>query len=351
MSANSSISFASGGVNITGGVSVQTTPIPSVPNFSSIAATTSSGISSAASIITGTLSGATTGLSVTSPTFVNLPNSQIANNILTQVNAPQWPSTWNGTFLTVGNQTTSGLARGALIYTGVNVTNSDLTHSCDFKFQFPSIGLDFSAINPVAAIKKAIATGKMAAKAAIQMAMTVLNNTFRAAIKSLLAGLGLDVTGVFSLSFSVSKGVLQNINEIVNKILRYITLASTVYYLLKDLQEIINYISSLPAQLKAILQQCLANFTSSLNSSLASAQGVASQITNLQASVATATAQSASTTANANTVSTITPILNSIASGNTPSPQLISAVTGAISTNIANAPPSQATQQAKGQQP
>jgi hypothetical protein len=351
--ATSSTSYTSNGVNISTTVGVQTSVLPPVPDFTSIGGNITTGVSTAAGIISGTFTGAANnlGLSINTPSFVNLPQSVIANNIITQTNAPQWPASWNGTFLTVGNQTTSGLTRGALIYTGINVTNANLTHSCDFKFQFPNLGLNLSAIDPVAAVKKAIAKGKLAAKAAIQMAMTVLNNTFRTAMKSLLAGLGLDATGLFSTSFSVAKGVLQNINEIVNKILRYVTTASTVYYLLQDLQQVITYISNLPAQIKNILQQCLANFTNSLNSSLSSAQGVASQLSNLNSAVSVASAQSASTKSDANTASAITPILNSIYSGNTPSSQLINTLKVSISNTVANAPPSQGSQQSKGQSP
>jgi hypothetical protein len=344
-------SVTTSAVNITSTVTLNTSiTTPTVPDFSSIGAGLSSGLSNAASIITNTLSEAANGLSISTPSFVNLPKSQVANNIISFVNAPQWPSTWNGTFLTVGNQTSPGLARGALTYTGVNITNTNLTHSCDFKFQFPNLGLNFGIVDPVAAIKKAIAKGKLAAKMAIQMAMSAMNDAFRNAMKSLLAGLGLDATGQFSLAFSVSKGTLENVNNIINKILRYITLTSLVYNLLKDLQQLITYIQSLPAQIKAILQECLAKFTNSLTTSIESAKSITSQITNMTA-LNVANDQASGTTVNPNTASTVAPILSSLYSGTPPSDEQLSALTGAISTNISTAAPSQSTKQAQGEQP
>jgi len=306
-------------VNVNAGISVSATT-GSLPNLSDLNNIVSTGVADAASIIGNAFSGATNSLGVNTPSFLNLPESNTVNGILNQINAPAWPSNWNGSFLTIGTPTIPGTARGALINTGIASTNSTLTHACDFKFVIPN------------------------AAAAIRMAMNILNNTFRAAIKLLLSGLNLDVTGQYSVSFSVAKGTLANVNEIINKILRYITDASAVYYLLKDLSQIISWIKSLPGQIQAILKGCLANFTNALQSVGLQMQSVQDNV-NIMTGTTLATAQTASSnvvTSNT-TAAIIRPIITEISYGNPPTQQHVISVNGAVTSAISNAPASLGT--------
>jgi len=328
-------------VNVNAGISVSATT-GSLPNLSDLNNIVSTGVADAASIIGNAFSGATNSLGVNSPAFLNLPQSTTKNGVLNQTNAPAWPSNWNGSFLTIGTPTIPGTARGALINTGIVATNSTLTHACDFKFVIPSININ--VVNPINALKKAISNGKSAAAAAIRMAMNVLNNTFRAAVKLLLSGFNLDVTGQYSVTFSVAKGTLANVNEIVNKILRYITDASTVYYLLKDLSQIIAWIKSLPGQLQGILKGCLANFTNALQSVGLQMQSVQDHVNTMTGTTLnTAQAASSNVVSSNTTAAIIRPIITQISYGNPPTQQHVININGAVTSAISNAPASLGT--------
>lgn len=259
------------------------------------------------------------------PTFTNLANTSIINGgILIETNSPKWPSWYAGTYNTAGAQSSPGLARGALVNTGVSVTNNNLAHICDFRFIFTS-GINLGGlINPINAFKQAIKQGKNAAANAIRVALSQLNTAFRTAINALLAGMGADPTGLMSLQFSLAKDVVRKINEITKKIAQMIADIATIYYLITGLQQIVEWIKSLPAQLQSILKNCLLNFQNSVNATVASFKG-ATDLTALQNSVTSqlqlniASAQSlptsnAPTANNQTTANTTTPAQSIVSS-------------------------------------
>lgn len=245
------------------------------------------------------------------PTFTNLANTSIINGgVLVETNLPKWPSWYAGSFNTPGAQSSPGLARGALVNTGIPVTNNNLTHICDFRFIFSS-GISLSGlVNPVKAFQQAINQGKNAAANAIRIALTQLNTGFRTAINALLSGMGADPTGLLSLQFSLAKDVVRKINEITKKIAQMVADIATVYYLVEGLQQIIAWIQSLPDQLKSILKNCLLNFQNSVNATIASFEG-ATDLTRLQNSLTSqlqlnlTASQNLPTTANTDSSSTV----------------------------------------------
>jgi hypothetical protein len=246
------------------------------------------------------------------PTFTNLANTSIINGgLLIETNMPKWPRWYAGSYNTPGAQSSPGLARGALVNTGVSVTNNNLTHICDFRFIFSS-GISLGGlVNPVKAFQQAIKQGKNAAGNAIRVALTQLNTAFRTAINALLAGMGADPTGVLSLQFSLAKDVVRKVNEITKKIAQVIADIATIYYLIEGLQQIVAWIKSLPDQLKSILQNCLLNFQNSVNETVASFKG-ATDLTSLQNSLTSqlqldiVSAQNLQTSANTDTSSSVT---------------------------------------------
>jgi hypothetical protein len=173
---------------------------------------------------------------------------------------------WGGSFSTKGVQTSPGIARGALINTGVYITNSQVAHVCDFKFRLTT-NLSLTALVPNAGILLgAIKNGKNAASAAIRVAITKLQQLFRTAIDAILAGLNLDFTGVISTNFSFFKEKVREINENLKIAAQVIADISMVYFLLKQLDEITNWIKSLPAQVQQILEECVLNFKAGIAS-------------------------------------------------------------------------------------
>ena len=138
-----------------------------------------------------------------SQNFTNTAQTEVINGKIIEKNSPKW--SWTGSFAVGGVQTTPGIARGALINTGVYITNSQVAHVCDFKFRL-STSLSLTALVPnVGILLGAIKNGKNAASAAIRTAITKLNELFRLAIDAILGSLNADVTGLISANFSFLK--------------------------------------------------------------------------------------------------------------------------------------------------
>lgn len=193
---------------------------------------------------------------------VNLAVTKMFNNTLKETNPPIYP--WGGTFLTSGVPTTNGLSRGALANTGVYITNTDLSHICDFRFVL-STNFSLTGLIPnLAILSGAIQNGKMAAANAIRSAMAKLIGDFRIAAKAITFALNLDPSGEFSRQYSVAKSIVRDINEKLKQIAQVIADVAFVYYLIKDIEQIIAWIETLPAEVKALIQGCLKGFTSSL---------------------------------------------------------------------------------------
>jgi hypothetical protein len=205
--------------------------------------------------------------------FVNNATTQIVNGILQEISPPQWP--YGGTFQTTGVQTTPGVARGALTNTGIDAANQNLAHACDFKFQLDInvsglIGPDLTAL--IGAIK----AGKLAAANLVRAAVMQLQQEFNIAISAILSMLNLtDVSGVASLSVSLAYDTGIRIQEIINQAAQILYDVSLVNNLIKDLQQIVTWIESLPTQLQNLLKQCLLNFQTSLSQAKASVNAVA----------------------------------------------------------------------------
>jgi hypothetical protein len=189
---------------------------------------------------------------------------------------------WGGQFLTKGVQTTPGLARGALLNTGVYITNSQVAHVCDFTF---NLNTDFSltALVPnLGLITGAIKNGKNAAANIMRAAIAQLNRIFRIAIDVLLGALNFDATGTLSFAFSALKNIARKINEKLEEAAQIIADIAMVYYLIEELKQIEEWINSLEDRVRKILLNCLFNFqkvgesvSKQFQTSLAAAQAAA----------------------------------------------------------------------------
>jgi hypothetical protein len=202
----------------------------------------------------------------TGPTLEMNPNPNASNPLYVSDYGRPARWSWGGTFSTSGVQTTPGIARGALINTGVYITNSQVAHVCDFKFNL-STGFSLTALVPnVGILLGAIKNGKNAASAAIRTAITKLNQLFRLAIDAILGALNFDVTGVISTNFSFFKEKVREINENLKIAAQVLADVAMVYFLLQQIDEIINWINSLPERVRKIVEDCVLNFNSSIAS-------------------------------------------------------------------------------------
>lgn len=199
-----------------------------------------------------------------SQSFTNTAQTEVINGKIIEKNSPKWA--WNGSFSVGGVQTTPGITRGALIDTGILITNSQVSHVCDFKFRL-SADLSLTALVPnLGILTGAIKNGKNAASAAIRTAITKLNELFRTAIDAILGALNADVTGLVSANFSFLKEKVREINEKLKTVAQVIADVAMVYYLIQEIQQITEWINSLPDRVKKILEDCVLNFKSTIAS-------------------------------------------------------------------------------------
>jgi len=212
-------------------------------------------------------------------------------SISTSNSRPQWP--YEGNPGKPGIQTVPFLARGAVKYTAISLANNNLTHACDISLTIPSINISIGSLTqPLTDILASIKTGKNRAAAIIRASMTALINEFRTALDEIIVAIGFDPTGLSNISITLGKDLGRQLAAKLKSIQQYIEDAAMYYFLIRDIQQIIQWIQTLPDKIKAIIQQCIANLQKSFDT-------VANQIksigTNLTGQVNAATAQLAST--------------------------------------------------------
>ena len=199
-----------------------------------------------------------------SQSFTNTAQTEVINGKIIEKDSPKWA--WAGSFSVGGVQTTPGITRGALIDTGILITNSQVSHVCDFKFRL-SADLSLTALVPnFGILLGAIKNGKNAASAAIRVAITKLNELFRLAIDAILGALNFDVTGLVSSNFSFLKEKVREFNEKLKIVAQVLADVSMVYFLIQEIQQIKDWINSLPDRVKKILEDCVLNFNSAIAS-------------------------------------------------------------------------------------
>jgi len=174
-------------------------------------------------------------------------------------------------FSAVGAQTTPPISRSFMGGTLIAKTNSDLAHSCDFKFTI-NANTDFNLgviDNPVTLIKKSIAESRNAAAALIRSLIGQAIDAFRLSIKGIIIALNFDPSGLISSAVSVAKKYIRQINEKLKEVAEYIAAAILYQTLISQIQEIINFITTLPAKVLALIQECFAKFTNGIKNAAA----------------------------------------------------------------------------------
>jgi len=222
-----------------------------------------------------------------------------------------------------GLPTTPPMARQFLANTVTFKTNSDLSHSCDFTFDLNSMDLSLGTIpDPVATIKKAILEGKNAAAAIVKQLIGLAIDEFRLATEGILLALNFDPSGELSKLFSQAKKIIRFINEKLKEIAEYVAVASLYYHLITSVQEIINFIKSLPAKILAMIQQCFTKFTNSIKNAADQIAALPGSIINLPGASSTNYEQSVTSSITALTVSaqsTLDSMNSAVLTANVPS--------------------------------
>ncbi len=198
---------------------------------------------------------------------LSLANSvnSIQSTIVEQRNTliPYLPS--GISFGAVGVQTTPPFSRQTMFGTVTAQTNNNLSHSCDFKFIINPGDLSLGIIdNPVTVITKAIAEGKNAAAAIVKSLIGQAVDAFRITIKGIMIALNADPSGLISTAVSTAKKYIREINQKLKEIAEYVAVASLYYNLIKEIQQIVDFIKTLPAKVLALIQQCFTNFTNAI---------------------------------------------------------------------------------------
>lgn len=199
-------------------------------------------------------------------------------SISTSNSRPQWPYT--GDPGKAGVQTVPFLARGAVQYTAINLANNNLTHACDLSLTIPSISLAIGALTqPLTDILASIKTGKNRAAAMIRASMTALINEFRTVLDEIIVAIGFDPTGISNISITLGKDLARQLAAKLKTIQQYIEDAATVYFLIRDIQQIVQWIQTLPDKIKTIIQQCIANLQKSFTTVANQINGIGASLT------------------------------------------------------------------------
>ena len=174
--------------------------------------------------------------------------------------------------------TNSYISRGIVANTGISLTNSALSHVCDFRYQFQ---FDIGAAgltNPITAITNAIKNGKNNAANFIAFLIKKLNDTITKAIKSIVKAIGLDPSGTVSTIYAKVTATLEDINDFIRDVAEYVEVAATIYYLVKNINDIVTYLQSLPARFLALVQDCITRFLNGAKAFVTQVAAVPGQI-------------------------------------------------------------------------
>lgn len=178
----------------------------------------------------------------------------------------------------LGKPTTAPVAYGELKASAIARANANLEHVCDFKFQINFSFIFGGLLNPAAEFSKAIRNGKLKAAALIRSFLQQINDKLRLALKAILKAIGFDPSGEWSYAFSQAKKVINTINYYIKKIAQYIEDIAFYIYLVKEIQQLIEYLNSLPDRIKALIKQCLLDFQNSITNLADQVKAIPGQI-------------------------------------------------------------------------
>lgn len=267
-------------------------------NTLSVVGAVSSAFTTAANTYTTALNSSISGLLNAPSTFKSAPAMQVS-----RVGKPTIPA---------NAYTTSG--------TIVQITNSQVTHACDFRFLIDFPNLDIGVIeNPITLIENAIKNSKNKAAAIIRTMLAQLIDNFRLILKGINAVLNLDPTGQIAKIISQVREVIRTINYYSKKLAEIIGNAALIVALISELKQVVEWIKNLPANILALLQGCLNNFQGAVKAATTQISLIPGQISSsvetafqqLESSTADTIAQAQQAEQTANVPNTLITFINS----------------------------------------
>jgi ElaB/YqjD/DUF883 family membrane-anchored ribosome-binding protein len=138
----------------------------------------------------------------------------------------------------------------------------------------------FGVVNPVEAIQKALRNAKLKATNRLRTLLKDAIKYIREGLDLVLDALGFDPSGSLSLAFQIGKDLVDKINSAIQWVAEKVEEVMEWVYFAQQIQQLINWIKSLPAKLKQLLATCLANFTNSIKQVANQLQSIPDQIIN-----------------------------------------------------------------------
>ena len=190
-----------------------------------------------------------------------------------------------------GVQNTPSLARGNLNSSIIQVLNGNLAHACDFKFIFNlNIDLLTGLTNPVTAIQNALRNAQLKATNRLRGLVKDAAQNFRKAIEAIVKLMGYDPSGQISFYFSLGKDIIRKVNEAIEFVAEKVEEVMEWVFFAQQIQQLINWITSLPEKFKNLILTCLNSFTNSIKAIANNIESLPSQIQNLTKAQITAVA-------------------------------------------------------------
>lgn len=213
-------------------------------------------------------------------TSVNLGETELINFKVVEKFPPNSP------FARLSNQadvqTTPQLARGYMPGSSIDLLNNNISHVCDFKFIFNlNVDLGIGLISPVDALRKAIKGAKLKAANRLRSLMQDGIQAFRQALDAIIKALGFDPSGKISYYWSLGKDIIRKVNEIIEFIAEKLEIVLEWIFLAQQIKQLVDWILSLPAKLRALLANCVKNFTNSIKEVAKNIGSIPEQIANL----------------------------------------------------------------------
>ena len=160
-------------------------------------------------------------------------------------------------------------------------TNSQLVHSCDFRFLVNLGDLNIGAIeNPITLIEQSITNAKNKAAAIIRTLLASLLDKFRIVFDGIIVALNLDPTGELSKIMSTARNAIRKINALSRKLAEYVGQAVLIASLLSELRQVVDWIKTLPSKVLAMLQDCLRTFSTAITAATSQIQALPGQVSN-----------------------------------------------------------------------
>lgn len=158
-------------------------------------------------------------------------------------------------------------------------TNSNLAHSCDFRFLINIGDLNVGLVeNPITLIERAIQNSKNKAAAMIRALLSQLLSNFRIALKTITVSLNLDPTGQLASAFSKVREAVRTLNYYSRKLAEMVGEVALVVAFISELRQIVEWIRSLPEKVLGLLRDCLAVFNRAITAATGQIQAIPGQV-------------------------------------------------------------------------